>query len=671
MANSKDGPPDPWFQEASSPTPLPKGTSSPAPLSKGTSSPTPLSKGSPTPTSSSKATSTPAPLRVDPSIWRPINSNSLNPWNHFQSPQQLHNANLGASHEQGRGVFGNNGGSETAFGPLVPSASYNPPAFPLPVVASNIWRNDRFPPEFHSNNWPTTKTADLNTVAEDQLEPFNNMNFQPYSGHQNGTSSASSASAAPHSVGGHSRTSSFVSQSQFGPSGYQTPQPQIQSPTGPLSPYYPQSSPSSQTDAYSPNQIGAYRPKHLTSAYPPRHLTGAYPPGHPLHSTYSDSPPASSQALTVSSNNARAGRGRAGRGRGGMELGRSSRNSSNHTGRTFTRIRSFLDSGPSSVPTITTSENYKGNWRHEANQSANIPEEESTSLWITHLPPGCTIEMLLSRIVECDKIFATVINDAQPEQNMNCAAAKIVFWTRLGVDRLFQRHRDGLFLFPSPDDPESDTAAHALPLMRPSINMNRTRTRPVPDGPESRVLIIKGHCDIINEANLRDVVFYKKFVWQDDGVQPLLVKQAGAEDEIHFLEWRFGSYRYQASNAYDILMAKIHEGQKALQEAEKMDQAQRRRALEAQQQRIKAQMEKVNNEFLPVILADSHGKFQHMIQDLREQYFAVCNELDKMDQMVAVPPQGFVSHREAEMWAEASVIFGPDPCARYQRKIEY
>ncbi|KAK7985876.1 hypothetical protein PG988_003498 [Apiospora saccharicola] len=670
MAHSKDGPPDPWDQEASSP----------APLSKGASSPTPLSKGASSSTSSSKETSTAAPLRIEPSIWAPTNSSNLDPWGHFQSQRQLHNANLGASREQGRGVFGNNGGSETTFGPLLPSASYNPPAWSPIVVGPNIWRNGPFPSKFHSNNQPTTKTADLNAVAEDQLEPSNNIDFQPYSGHQNGTSSASSASVASHFAGGQSRTSSFMSQSQFGPSEFQTPLPQIQSPTGPLSPYYPQPSPSPQTGAYPPKQIGAYPPTHLAGTYPPKHLTGAYPPGHPLHSAYSDSPPASAQALSVSPNNTRAGRGRAGRGQvgGGMESGRSSRNSNNHASRTFTRVRSFLNSGPNSnpnpIPMITTSENYKGNWRHSANQSANIPEEESTSLWITHLPPGCTIELLLSRIVECDKVFATVINDAQPEENMMCAAAKVVFWTRLGVDRLFQRHRDGLFTFPSPppSDPDSDTAAAApAPLMRPYINMNRTKTQPVPDGPESRVLIIKGHCDIINEANLRSVVFYKKFVWQDDGVQPSLVKQAGAEGEIHFLEWRFGSYRYQASNAYNILDVKIHEGKMAVQEAENTDWAKRRRALEEQELRLKTQMEKLDHEFLPVILASNDGKFNHMIGDLREQSFAVRNELDNIDKMVAVPPPGFASYKEAEMWAEASVIFGPDPCARYQRKIEH
>lgn len=70
--------------------------------------------------------------------------------------------------------------------------------------------------------------------------------------------------------------------------------------------------------------------------------------------------------------------------------------------------------------------NYQGNRLSQRNQSANIAPEQSTSVWITNLPPDCTYAQLLGVVRDTGKVYATVINP--PQGNFMTSAAKIVFF---------------------------------------------------------------------------------------------------------------------------------------------------------------------------------------------------------------------------------------------------
>lgn len=279
----------------------------------------------------------------------------------------------------------------------------------------------------------------------------------------------------------------------------------------------------------------------------------------------------------------------------------------------------------------TTSANYKGNPDVEANQSHDIPESESCSLWITDLPPRCDVRMLLSQVVNCDKVFATVISPPLPDQGKPYAAAKIVFWSRQGVDRLRQRAKEGRF-FP-----------HVSPL--PKVYMNRVRTKAAkPNWNVCRVLLIKGHRSIANEEYLRTKLFLDKFTWQDDG--PPRVVREYPETHIRILEWRFGSWRCQAENAYGILMNKIYEGNVAAERAE------RRRGLEQQERALEAEIEFVNENFLPFIV-ENNMKIVNKLEDLHQK-------LDEVRNRVRGLPE---TSDDEVLWKDAVVIFGVDPCA--------
>ncbi|KAI2603269.1 uncharacterized protein GGS25DRAFT_526311 [Hypoxylon fragiforme] len=171
--------------------------------------------------------------------------------------------------------------------------------------------------------------------------------------------------------------------------------------------------------------------------------------------------------------------------------------------------------------------NYAGNPYLDRNRSANIPEELSTSLWITNLPPACTHPLLLGAIKDCGKIYATVINP--PENNSHTtSASKLVFFERLGADKLLMKARAGQF-----------TVGGYVPRVR----MNRIRSAPERPGPQCRVLHIEGPSHIVNETFL-NAFFRTKFVYELEAVLTLATNGTNARQE-----WRFGSYRCQAESA--------------------------------------------------------------------------------------------------------------------------
>ncbi|KAI1413431.1 hypothetical protein F5Y13DRAFT_179536 [Hypoxylon sp. FL1857] len=181
------------------------------------------------------------------------------------------------------------------------------------------------------------------------------------------------------------------------------------------------------------------------------------------------------------------------------------------------------------------SRNYGGNIFLPSNQSADIPEELSTSLWLTNLPPDCTHQLLLDSIRDCGKIYAAVINP--PVNNPGqygqggahiTSASKLVFFDRIGVERLLAKSRAGEFI-----------VGDFVPRLRP----NRIRSAARTPGPQCRVLHIEGPSAIVNEDYL-NAFFQSKFTYELERVLTI----ANCDNKTR-QEWRFGSFRCQAESA--------------------------------------------------------------------------------------------------------------------------
>ncbi|KAI1102125.1 hypothetical protein F4804DRAFT_343457 [Jackrogersella minutella] len=185
--------------------------------------------------------------------------------------------------------------------------------------------------------------------------------------------------------------------------------------------------------------------------------------------------------------------------------------------------------------------NYGGNIFLESNQSANIPEELSTALWLTNLPPDCTHQQLLGAIRGCGKIYATVINPPILPANRNTrsaphttSASKLVFFDRQGLDRLVAKSQAGEF---------------SVGGYVPRVRLNRIRSAPREPGPHCRVLHIEGPSCIVNQKFLSDF-FNQKFSYELEAVITLGTYPAHArESQYARQEWRFGSFRCQAESA--------------------------------------------------------------------------------------------------------------------------
>jgi hypothetical protein len=72
------------------------------------------------------------------------------------------------------------------------------------------------------------------------------------------------------------------------------------------------------------------------------------------------------------------------------------------------------------------SENYKGDDTLRSNQTANISDDGTCSLWITDLPPVVSHQELLSAIYTVDRVRQVVIN--HPSRKQETSAAKITFF---------------------------------------------------------------------------------------------------------------------------------------------------------------------------------------------------------------------------------------------------
>ncbi|RYP19626.1 hypothetical protein DL765_003219 [Monosporascus sp. GIB2] len=193
---------------------------------------------------------------------------------------------------------------------------------------------------------------------------------------------------------------------------------------------------------------------------------------------------------------------------------------------------------PRRNPSRFASPNYRGDPNNPNNQSANIPESESTAIYVEGLPADCTVRELLRAARGTGKLWASNVSPPTPQHPGSCG--KLVFWARAGADRLLAMHAGGRFLVRG---------------AAPTVKMNRWRSAARPEGdPRSRVVVVRGPARVANRPYL-DAFFAggepgPKFDWDTDEV----VARPHAREGWAELEYRFACHRAQASEAYRWIM---------------------------------------------------------------------------------------------------------------------
>ncbi|KAK1245570.1 hypothetical protein MKX08_005199 [Trichoderma sp. CBMAI-0020] len=183
------------------------------------------------------------------------------------------------------------------------------------------------------------------------------------------------------------------------------------------------------------------------------------------------------------------------------------------------------DFSPCAPSTAKFSSRYHG-MHTETNASAeHLAPEQNCALWLTNLPAGTSTHQLLKAIRNVGRVWCTYVN--YPDFHAHStAAAKVVFFTPEAAQQLLSiSWTRGLF----------------VEGQRVKVSHNRIKygSHPVA-GRMSRVLIITGHADFVNEASLTKF-FKDRFIFQLDEVTELI--RAGGRA---VMEFKFGSYRCQS-----------------------------------------------------------------------------------------------------------------------------
>ncbi|KAI2467307.1 hypothetical protein F4781DRAFT_444384 [Annulohypoxylon bovei var. microspora] len=183
--------------------------------------------------------------------------------------------------------------------------------------------------------------------------------------------------------------------------------------------------------------------------------------------------------------------------------------------------------------------NYRGDCNLSVNTGVDVPESKNTNLWITGLPGSITIRELLAAITHTGRVRSTVINE--PTQTITTAAASISFFRRRDAEALYRQIQQGRILFDK---------------KFPTVQWNRNRVGEGEAPPHaSRVLYIAGDPEVVNRRRLEEF-FASKFVYELDCVINHGTVE-GFGGPISRLEYRFGSWRSQASSARLALMLEL------------------------------------------------------------------------------------------------------------------
>ncbi|OTA93155.1 hypothetical protein M434DRAFT_11824 [Hypoxylon sp. CO27-5] len=182
---------------------------------------------------------------------------------------------------------------------------------------------------------------------------------------------------------------------------------------------------------------------------------------------------------------------------------------------------------PGIPPKTPMSTNYRGT-DNPANESQDIEANASCSLWVTGLPPDCTVKDLLSSIRSAGKIFGCNINP--PSDTGRTSAAKIVFWDRAGTNKFLNQYVWGLF---------------KVKDYKPKVIMNRILAASQPPSNRSRVVRVVGPDAIVNEEYLER--YFKQHFFYN--LEEFSLIYHNEETKVARVEIRFSSHRAQAAAA--------------------------------------------------------------------------------------------------------------------------
>ncbi|KAI1504029.1 hypothetical protein F5X99DRAFT_373266 [Biscogniauxia marginata] len=189
--------------------------------------------------------------------------------------------------------------------------------------------------------------------------------------------------------------------------------------------------------------------------------------------------------------------------------------------------------GPGSQPIVNPTHNPAEELNDPAtNTPAETPDEQNCSVYVTNLPPQCTIRMLLSSIRNVGKVFASHISP--PSGSHSTAAATITFWDQASTARFMEQSRNGHW---------------RVEGYTPYVRYNRIRAEPQRPSPRSRVLHIRGPADLLGEEYLKRVFraycTYELECVSGETLSPSVVQ----------FEFRFSSFRAQSHVAYKVCNA--------------------------------------------------------------------------------------------------------------------
>ncbi|KAK8029602.1 Enoyl reductase LovC [Apiospora rasikravindrae] len=174
---------------------------------------------------------------------------------------------------------------------------------------------------------------------------------------------------------------------------------------------------------------------------------------------------------------------------------------------------------------------YQGCAQHWRNICADIPSEENCSVFVTGLPGHIGYYDLLQRL-QYGRIVQTHIN--APTGHYNTAAAKVVFWNRVGAENFMTAVRCRDFAF----------YGHRV---RATWNRVKVAPQDPADVTSSRVIRVRGPREIVNEESLC------AFLWDHFyfDLEEIVNVEQGLENTT--LEIRFGSFWCQSENAFRCL----------------------------------------------------------------------------------------------------------------------
>ena len=198
---------------------------------------------------------------------------------------------------------------------------------------------------------------------------------------------------------------------------------------------------------------------------------------------------------------------------------------------------------PAPPPQLSVS-NYRGDPTNPNNMSDEIPDSLNTSVFLEKLPGDLDYPGFLQSLRGTGRIFSVKImgpvaaGTAKSNTKIDTSAAKVHFWDRTGADRFFALCRAGRLRM-----------GGRVPLARP--NYYRTRARPEHESRCSRVIIIEGPCEIVNQPYLK-WFFDLAFDWNIEEIIDLEPKASKntTTTTTRRLEYRFASYRAQAVTAF-------------------------------------------------------------------------------------------------------------------------